>query len=111
MSKVTPEVGDVWKHNRFGNLLYITDVGNNFIDFIGFDKYNQYCRYYRNCFSNINGDERYNKFTEFHTYLGKSKANIGQLFEVEDNGRCIEDNTPHAESTVLFKDLENEELT
>lgn len=22
---------------------------------------------------------------------------------------CIEDNTPHAESTILFKDLENKE--
>ena len=80
-----PEVGDVWKNNRFGNLLYITEVGGNFIDFIGYDKDNQYDRYYRNCFSNINSDERYKHFTELHTYLGKSKANISQLFEVRDD--------------------------
>lgn len=28
---------------------------------------------------------------------------------LEDNIKCVEDNTPHIESTVLFKDLENEQ--
>lgn len=51
----------------------------------------------------------HNKIKNDWLYLGKSKANIEQFFEVEDNGRCIEDNTPHAESTVLFNDLENED--
>ena len=51
----------------------------------------------------------YDKFIRKWTYLGKSKATIEQLFELESNGKCVEDNTPHAESTVLFKDLENKE--
>lgn len=84
MSKDTPEVGDVWKHNRFGNLVYIIEIGSNFIDFIGYDKDDQYNRYYKNCFSNINCDERYKRFTEFHTYLGKSKAKIDDLFKTEN---------------------------
>ena len=51
----------------------------------------------------------YDKFIRKWTYLGKSKATIEQLFELENNGKCVEDNTPHVESTVLFKDLENKE--
>ena len=57
MSKDTPEVGDVWKNNRYGDLLHITDV---------------------------RGDERYTKFSEYYTYLGKSKANINDLFKTEN---------------------------
>lgn len=38
-----------------------------------------------------------------------SKATIDDLVKTENEERCIEDNMPHAESTVLFKDLENEE--
>jgi hypothetical protein len=37
-----------------------------------------------------------------------------QFFEVENDVRCVEDNIPHAESTVLFKDLEkmeNQQMT
>lgn len=84
MSKDKPEVGDVWKHNGNGNLLHIIEIGRNYIDFIGFDKYDKFSPYYKNSFSNIGKDERYNKFTEFHTYIGKSKVKIEDLFKTEN---------------------------
>lgn len=80
----TPEVGDVWKNNRYGDLLHITDIGTNFIDFIGYAPYNKDNPYFENHFSNVRGDERYTKFSEYYTYLGKSKANIDDLFKTED---------------------------
>lgn len=84
MSKDKVEIGDVWRNNRFGDLLYITEVGTNFIDFIGYSPYNKDNPYFVNHFSNVRNDERYTRFTEFYTYLGKSKANINDLFKTEN---------------------------
>lgn len=95
---IIPEIGDVFQSNEDKDVrLHITGINNVGLEAIVSNKKEVW---------NINSwyfDKKY------YTYLGKSKANVEQLFEVEDNGRCIEDNTPHAESTILFKDLENEE--
>jgi hypothetical protein len=93
-----PEVGDIWidKDDKYKKYIIISaDYRTQTITIL--DKH-----FWKSSFN-------YELFTKYYTYLSKSKANIEQLFEVEDNERCIEDNTPHAESTVLFKDLENEE--
>jgi len=88
MSKDTPEVGDVWVHKKGCYPIHITDVGSNFIEFIGYtvDEYTKtkHRQYYTNSFSSLNNDERYTRFTEIHKYLGKSKASIEQLFEVKN---------------------------
>lgn len=98
MSKFKPEVGDVWL-NLQGKKYYIFNI---FEDRIvkGFStstgRMDSFCLLI-------------DDFLDLYTYLGKSKANMEQFFEVENNGRCVEDNIPHAESTVLFKDLEKME--
>ena len=73
-----PEVGDVWKAIN-GDLIYIIEIGKNFIDFLGFSEDDG--NYFKNFFYN---EERFTLFTKYHKYLGKSKANIEQLFEVQD---------------------------
>lgn len=83
MSKEKPEVGDVWKHKKHGNMLYITAVTDNFIDFISYDKLDKLTPYFSNTFIKLLNDDRFEKFTEINEYLGKSKANINDLFEVE----------------------------
>ncbi len=99
MSKdIIPEIGDVFQSNEDKDVrLHITGINNVGLEAIVNNKKEVW-----------NIDSWYFD-KEYYTYLGKSKVNIEQLFEVEDNGRCIEDNTLHAESTVLFKDLENKE--
>lgn len=82
MSKDKPEVGDVWLHSSTGDLLYIIESSQQSIDFIGFSKYDN--NYYRNIFLSLSGDARFENFTKYHIYLGKSKASIEQLFEVEN---------------------------
>lgn len=87
MSKEKPEVGDVWKHKRIGSLLYIIEVGANFITFLGCAKdvfaHKTYKRYYVNSFSSLDGDPRYTRFTEDYDYKGKSKEKIEDLFKTE----------------------------
>ena len=99
MSKdIIPEIGDVFQSNEDKDVrLHITGINEVGLEAIVSNKKEVW-----------NIDSWYFD-KEYYTYLGKSKVNIEQLFEVENNGRCIENNTPHAESTVLFKDLENEE--
>lgn len=84
----TPQVGDVWIHKKGDYPIHITDVGSNFIEFVGYivDEYTKtkHRQYYTNSFSSLNNDERYTRFTEIYKYLGKSKASIEQLFEVEN---------------------------
>ncbi len=82
MSKEKPEVGDVWKHKKYGNMLYITAATDNYIDFISYDKRDKFTLYFSNTFIKQN-DDRFEKFTEVNEYLGKAKANINDLFEVE----------------------------
>lgn len=87
MSKENPEVGDVWKHKRIGSLLYIIEVGANFITFLGcaddIFPHRTYKRYYVNSFSNLDDDPRYTRFTEDYEYKGKSKVKIEDLFKTE----------------------------
>lgn len=82
MSKEKPEVGDVWKHKKYGNMLYITAITDNYIDFISFNKDDKIRPYFTNTFSKLQNDDRFEKFTEVNEYLGKSKSNINDLFEV-----------------------------
>ncbi len=82
----TPEVGDVWEHKLHKSLMHITEVGENYIGFIGvsFTTWPNGITtkdYYENSFNE--NDERQKHFLEIYKYLGKSKANIKQLFEVE----------------------------
>lgn len=84
MIKEKPEVGDVWKHKKYGKILYITVVTDNYIDFISFERYDKTIVYLTNTFSKLQNDDRFEKFAEVHEYLGKSKANIKDLFEVKD---------------------------
>lgn len=85
MSKEKPEVGDVWKHKKYGNILYITAATEHYIDFISYDRRDEFTPYFSNTFSKLRNDERFKKFTEVNEYLGKSKANINDLFEVKDD--------------------------
>lgn len=86
---ITPEVGDVWIHKKQGNPLYITDVGGNYISFISYtvDEITKRKRkdYFTNTFCGLHNDERYTRFAEIYKYLGKSKANIDDLFKTEND--------------------------
>ena len=88
MSKENVEVGDVWKHKRLESLLYIIEVGTNFITFLGcvndIFPHRTYKRYYVNSFSILDDDPRYNRFTEDYEYKGKSKVNVEDLFKTEN---------------------------
>ena len=70
MSKDKPEVGDVWQSTRSDKTkIYITRITNTI-----------WC-----ITDNGIGSTRYfSKFTVRYKYLGKSKANINELFEVQD---------------------------
>ena len=81
MSKDKPEVGDVWEFRYGFDRLYITKtnlIGENKLERIRAlkkldDGYFVQREYYTKA------------FVEDHTYLGKSKANINDLFEVQDD--------------------------
>lgn len=72
MSELMPEVGDVWKSSKGLQIFHIIKVSENAV------------RCFRKGF--ILKPETFNKedFLERCKYLGKSKANINQLFEVQD---------------------------
>ena len=86
MSKDKPEVGDVWKNKHNESLLYIIEVGSNFITFLGCAKdvfaHKTYKRYYVNSF--LTDDPRYTHFTENYEYKGKSKVKIEDLFKTDE---------------------------
>lgn len=77
MSKETPEVGDVWEYK--GCLIHITRVCGNCIEFLFQEKDGLRKRfvYDFNCTT-----KEY--FIKNHTYIGKAKGSIKDLFEVED---------------------------
>lgn len=80
MSKDTPEVGDIWECN--GQKIVIVNILAYTDENISPDYQILY---------NIKhwfdlGHIRKEDF-DFFTYLGKSKANINELFEVEDESR------------------------
>lgn len=86
MSAEKPEVGDVWEHKFHKSLMHITEVGENYISFIGvsfttWPNGRTTKDYYENSFGR--DDERQIHFLEIYKYIGKSKANVNQLFEVE----------------------------
>lgn len=71
MSKDKPEVGDVWEN-----------LGNFKVYIINFDVLVNTCFFFNNELWQASFNLK--DFLEQHTYLGKSKANINQLFEVQD---------------------------
>ena len=84
MSKDKPEVGDIWefKYKEFETKYYISAIARN--------PYPCFEYYYFTLYKNGNNEvaswwwdkERWDK--AMMTYLGKSKANINELFEIED---------------------------
>ena len=72
MSEQMPEVGDVFKSKKGLQIFHVIKVSKNAV------------RCFRKGF--ILKPETFNKedFLERCKYLGKSKANINQLFEVDD---------------------------
>lgn len=70
MSALEPEVGDVWQRKLLFDRVHIVQVSKNAVRYqIGKIK-----------FKTIPKDF----FLDAYKYLGKSKANINQLFEVDD---------------------------
>ena len=69
MSKEKPEVGDVWKNPKNEKVYMVVDVGNIFISIISKSFFGQ----------DIPKEFLIKEFV----YLGKSKTNINDLFEVE----------------------------
>ena len=73
MNKDTPEVGDVWIDNDDKHKKYIIMSADYITQTITvLDKY-----FWKSGFS-------YEIFTKYFTYLGKSKANIDDLFKTEN---------------------------
>ncbi len=87
MSRETPEAGDIWKNRRFQTLLHLIEAQDRYIRFVG-KKVEQWgdrtlIEYFENSFSM--NDERVIHFTEDYEFIGKSKAKISDLFEVQDD--------------------------
>ena len=72
MSKDTPEVGDVWV-NQYGHKVHVDSSGEVITSFY-------YKGLYRLCKKSVVTKE----FVKAYTYLGKSKANIDDLFKTEN---------------------------
>lgn len=77
MRKEKPEVGDVWEHDDTKIRRIIVYKDN---DCIAYFSYIQFMNG-RNYFLKQDYDDH--SFPRNNTYLGKSKANINDLFEVE----------------------------
>ena len=80
MSKDKPEVGDVWTDNKLNFLICVTGI-TEFIHFLWGSKEDVSQGYFH---IGMYATDDVNKFKEYYTYLGKSKASIEQLFEVEN---------------------------
>ena len=74
MSKDKPEVGDVWI-NRSSFRVHIIGIDEDGIIYSCFYSKNELWQ----------GSFIKKEFLEQHEYLGKSKANINDLFEVQDD--------------------------
>lgn len=72
MSELMPEVGDVWESKKGLQIFHVIKVSKNAV------------RCFRKglVFKPETFDK--NKFLEKCSYLGKSKANINEIFEVDD---------------------------
>lgn len=76
--KQVPEVGDVWEDKYRKTETIIIEKEDNYILYLNHYKEVSVTGYFmETCF-----DDEY--FLSTHKYLGKSKANINQLFEVDD---------------------------
>lgn len=75
MSKNTPEVGDVWIYDRVKNIRHlIVDADVLLVHTV-------YLSYKKHLIVNVYDADT---FTREFTYLGHSKANIDDLFKMED---------------------------
>lgn len=73
MSELVPEVNDVWKSKNGLQIFHIIKVSENAV------------RCFRKGFILKPETFNKNKFLERCVFMGKSKANINQLFEVQDD--------------------------
>lgn len=71
MSALEPEVGDVWEHKSINEKVYIVNRDSGTIDFMNNDPVPT-LEWESEC-----------EFVLQYKYLGKSKASIKDLFEVE----------------------------
>lgn len=79
MSKLMPEVGDLWEDKYRKTETIIIEKEDNYILYLNRSRGVSRTGYFmESCF-----DADY--FLSTHKYLGKSKANIKQLFEVQDD--------------------------
>lgn len=69
MSKDTPEVGDVWINKTGSKKYYVVSVSNKYV----------YC-----LVKGLGISTKYYALFQNYTYLGKSKANIDNLFKTEN---------------------------
>ena len=80
MSELVPEVGDVWANKYIENkIVHVFGIYQN-----GFGTYVCYGDYYPRDMEVICGKASLDFFLEDYNYLGKSKANIKELFEVQN---------------------------
>lgn len=79
------EVGDIWQDNEYGHLLSITRVEDNYIEMVCKAEDGDFHMFY--CNSHLEEDGRHKDFIRLHTYIGKTKYRIEQLFEVEEDGQ------------------------
>ena len=81
MSELMPEVGDLWKDKYRQTEIIIIEKEDNYILYLSRSKGVIGTGYFmESCF-----DDDY--FLSKHKYIGKSKANINQLFEVDDESK------------------------
>lgn len=66
---ITPEVGDVWVNKTGTKKYYVVSLGNN----------NVYC-----LVKGLGVSTKYYALFQNYTYLGKSEANIDDLFKTEN---------------------------
>ena len=78
MSKYKPEVGDVWKDNKTKKTIYVFGIYKT-----SWGEYVCWCSYWEKELELVNENVGKKLFLQNYTYLGKSKVNIKELFDVE----------------------------
>lgn len=80
MSDKMPEVGDVWANKHIENkIVHVFGIYQN-----AWGKYVCYGEYHPTDMEVFCGNTSVNFFSKEYNYLGKSKADIKQLFEVNN---------------------------
>ena len=77
MSELVPEVGDVWFNEQSKQKFVVLDCNQTSNDFVAYNQKTKTMRLF---------DASTPMPSQFK-YLGKSKASINQLFEVDDEGK------------------------